>query len=614
MRKTGKIKAMLKKRLWFIALFFASCASIIAQDVEFTVSAPSVVAVGEQFRVVYKLNARPQEFSPPSFTNLYILAGPSTSTSSSIQIINGQMTQTHEYSYTYIIEATSEGKFTLEPATAIVSKREYKTEPFSIEVVSGALGQSATTRQQQRADTQTQPEQPSNDVFVAIEYDRQTAYRGQPILATIKIYTRQNITGFDEIKFPSFNGFWSQEVETPTNITFQRVNLDGKIYNMGVLKKYLLFPQRTGDINIDPFEIVVLFQQRGGRPQSIFDEFFGSFQTVRRRLTSKPTTLRVRDLPPNAPASFTGAVGRFNLEASFDKSDVKTNEAVNLKVRVAGSGNLRLIETPKFEFPGGFETFDPKTTDRISTTTQGATGSKTFEYVAIPRAPGNFDMGNLEFTYFDPQQEKYITLRSKGLVLNVEADGTEQPQTQMVGFGREDIRFIGQDIRFIKTDGFRLKLNGILLFASTRYVVYLFIILLAFMGIFWFVHQQRKLMGNIALVRTRKANKVARKRLKLAQNFLAANNPEQFHEELLKAMWGYVSDKLSIPMASLTSQAARETLLQHNVEESEVDEFLRIISICEYARYAPKGEQSQMAELYNNAIALISKLEGTIRK
>lgn len=607
---------MFKERFFIILLLIlTSCAGLKAQDVEFTVTAPNVVAVGEQFRVVFKLNARPQELNPPAFNKFYILAGPSTSSSSSIQIINGQMTQTYEFSYTYILEATEEGEFTVEPATAIVSKKEYKTEPFKIEVVKGATGQSQSNQQSSAgSQPQVQAEGSNSEIFVTVELDKKTAYRGQPILATIKIYTREGISNFEEVKFPSFTGFWSQEVETPNNVTFQRVNVDGRIYNMGVLKKYLLFPQRTGEIEIEPFETVVLSQQRGGRPQSIFDEFFGSFQTVRKELKSKPVKLKIRDLPQNAPASFTGAVGKFNLEASFDKTSLKTNEAVNLKVRIAGSGNLKLIEKPKIEFPGGFEIFDPKISERISTTSQGATGSRTFEFVAIPRAPGKYDFGNIEFSYFDPLQEKYITLKSNKLELDVEADGTEQTGIQMTGFGKEDIRFIGQDIRFIKTDGFELSKNGVLLFASSKYFFYLALLLILFAVAFWLIQEHRKLMGNIALVRTRKANKMAKRRLKQAYKYLQLSQSEKFHEELLKAMWGYVSDKLSIPIANLSSDSASLTLIENGVENDDVKEFMRIISDCEYARYAPKSESFQMNDLYQSAIDLIAKLDGVIGK
>ncbi len=605
---------MLTKRVLAVLLFISSCASVPAQDVIFTVSAPNVVALGEQFRIVYKLNSRPQEFNPPSFDSFYILAGPSTSSSSSIQIINGQMTQTYEYTYTYILEATQEGKFTIEPATATVSKREQKSDPITIEVVKGTTGQSPTTRQQQSSGTRAQAaeEQSGDDIFVTVDFDKKLAYRGQPILATVAIYTRQNIAGFDEPKFPSFNGFWSQDIETPNNIQFERVNVNGVIYHMGVLKKYLLFPQRTGDITIEPFEIIAVIQQRGGAPRSVFDDFFGSYQTVRKRLTSKPTTIKVRELPPNAPASFTGAVGRFNLEAEIDKTELKTNEAVNLKVRIAGSGNLRLIKTPKVVFPNSFEVFDPKTTDRITTTSQGATGSRVFEYVAIPRGPGKYDFGNLEFTYFDPVQEKYVTLKSKSLSLNVEPDGSEAKTTTMVGFGREDIRFIGQDIRFIKAD-FKLKQNGKLLYGSSKYYGFIAILIVLFAMLFAWLRHLRKLRGNIALVRTRKANKMAIKRLKQAKQYLNQADAEHFYEELLRGMWGYVSDKLSIPVANLSSESTRANLLSKYVLDDDIEEFLRIISTCEYARYAPKGEQSQMTELYENSIALISKLEGIIK-
>ncbi|MFA5648441.1 MAG: BatD family protein [Bacteroidales bacterium] len=602
------------KRFCITLLFLASCVNLFAQDVDFTVSAPSVVSVGEQFRVVFKLNARPQELNPPAFDNFYILAGPSTSSSSSIQIVNGQMTQTYEFSYTYILEATESGKFEIGSASATVSKKEYKTNPISIEVVTGGGAQSASSKVQQSETPNINAEQSSDNMFIDIEFDRGTAYRGQPILATLKLYTRQNIAGFDDFKFPSFNGFWSQEVETANNIRFQRENINGRVYNVGILKKYLLLPQRTGDLKINPFELVVLAQQQGRGSGSIFDDFFGSHQTVKLRLQSKEKTLKIRDLPPNAPASFTGAVGDFNLQASLDKASIKTNEAVNLKVRIAGSGNIKLIETPKFEFPSSFEVFDPKVTDNISTTSQGATGSKTFEFVAIPRGPGSFNLGSMEFTYFSPLKEKYVTLKSESLNLSVEADGSEQATAPMVGFGREDVRFIGKDIRFIKTEGIKVGRSYNLLFASKAYFAIVALLLIAFVALFWFIQQNRKLMDNIALVRTRKANKVASKRLREAQKYLSLSNAESFHEELLKALWGYVADKLSIPVANLSSDTVRETLEHSNVQDTDIDEFLRIIAACEYARYAPKSETSQMTHLYDNAISLIAKLEGVIGK
>ncbi|MDD3891802.1 MAG: BatD family protein [Bacteroidales bacterium] len=608
----------MNKLLVILTLITASLTSV-AQDVEFISTAPNVVAEGEQFRLVFKLNSRPKSINPPAFDNFYVLAGPSTSSSSSIQVVNGQMTQTYEYTYTYILEASKEGKFTIPPAIAKVNNKEYESNSLTIEVVKGSSGTySAQNQRQSQNQNQTPSQQKaegsdkSSDVFVSIDFDKTNVYRGEPILATISIYTRQGISGFEDVKFPSFTGFWSQEVETANEVHFQRVNIDGRIYNMGVLKKYLLFPQRSGEITVDPFEIVVLTQEKSGRTQSIFDDFFGTYKTIKQRLVSKPKTIKVKDLPSAAPASFTGAVGNYNLEASLDKAQVKTNEAVNLKIRVAGSGNLRLLDTPKFDFPAGFEVFDTKVLDRISTTKQGATGSKTFDIVAIPRAPGDFDLGVVEFSYFNPLQNKYVTLKSKPLTLFVDSDGSEASNVPMAGFGREDIRFIGQDIRFIKTDKYVLQKSIAFLISGIKYKLIIIVLLGLSVAAYWWIQRRRSLMSNIALVRTRKAKRVSKQRLKIALQFLKANNAEQFHDELLRALWGYISDKLSIPVANLSSDTARVTLLERGVNTIDIEEFLRIVSICEYARYAPKGEQSQMANLYDSSIELISKLEAVL--
>jgi hypothetical protein len=585
------------------------------QDVEFRVSAPSFVAVGEQFRFTYNLNARPQEFNPPSFDNFYVLAGPSISQSSSVEIINGKVTQNYSYVYTYIFEATTEGKFTIEPARVTVNRKEYQSNAVTIEVVKGNSSQPRAASQQSGSQQPaTDTESSADEYFVAIELDRQSVFRGQPVLATIKIYTRQNISGFEDVKFPPFSGFWNQEVETPNNIEFQRKNINGRIYNEGVLRKYLLFPQQTGEIKIDPFEAVILIQQRAGRSQSIFDDFFGMYQTVRKRLVSKPVSLRVKDLPSNAPASFNGAVGKFKLDASLDKNSIKNNEAVTIKVRLTGSGNLRLIETPKIEFPSAFEIFDPKVSENINTTAQGASGTKTIEYVAIPRTPGQYNIEKVEVTYFDPDQEKYITLKSKPITINVEPDGSQPTGMQIMGFGKEDVKFIGKDIRFIKTDLPHFKLGWHSIYGSLWHWLSYVLVLAAFTGIFVFITNQRKYLSNIIMVRTRRANKVARKRLASAHKHMGLKNSEQFYEELLKCMWGYIADKLSIPLAQLGSETARDTLIENGVTSTDTEEFLRIIAECEYARFAPKAEQAQMDTLYHSSISLISKFEDIINK
>lgn len=605
------------KKLFSILMLYIFGVIGYAQDIEFIATAPGVVAQGEQFRLVYMLNSKPKQFNPPTIEGFYLLSGPNVSSSSSVQIINGRMTQTQEYTYTYFLEAEKEGNFTIPPATATIDKIDYASNPVSIQVVQGGSYNQPGRQQQGRVQSHQQEEarEPVNkqdEIFVDIAFDKTAVYHGEPILVTISIYTRQNIAGFEDVKFPSFTGFWSQEVETPTNVHFNRISIDGRIYNEGVLKKYLLFPQKAGELTIEPFEIVVLTQERSGRGQSIFDDFFATYHTVKQRLATPEKIIKVKELPTPSPASFTGAVGSFNFEATLDKEEVKTNEAINLKVRVSGSGNLRLINAPKVEFPPGFEVFDTKTTDKISTTKKGATGAKEFDIVAIPRAPGQFELGPLEFTYFNPVQQKYITLTSKPLAINVEPDENDYMGIPMTGIGREDIRFIGKDIRFIKTQWELPHKNGVFLVASFKYKLIILILLLLFVAVFWWIHTRRSFAANIALVRIRKANRVAKQRLKKAAAYLSANRAEEFYEELLRALMGYVSDKLNIPVADLSSQSMGDALTERGVPTEDVQEFLRLVAEVEFARYAPKGEHSQMAGLYDSSVAVLAKFDAVL--
>ncbi len=442
----------MKKILSFLGLLIGvNIAS--AQEVVLEAYAPSLVAVGEQFRLSYSINKQPTTITPPDIKNFEILAGPSSSHSTSVQVINGRVSQSETIAYTYILEANKEGKFTIDPAVAVVDGKEVKSNPITIEVIkqTSASQQQQNQVGEQQEQAQTRDDLPNTELFVGVDVSRRSVYLGEPIYATLKVYTRVSLANFEDLKFPSFNGFWSQEIETTPNIEFKRENINGKIYNVGIIKKYLLFPQQNKSIEIDPFELVVLYQQRARSSQSIFDDFFGSVETFRKRLVSKPITINVMDLPANAPESFKGGVGNFKLEPSLDKKVVKTNEAITLKLKVTGTGNIKLIESPKVGFPEGFEVFDPKTSDNINTSANGATGSKLFEYVAIPRTPGKFTIPPIEFTYFDPAKAQYVTLKSDEYSIKVTSDGNDSGASQVYGYSKEDIKFIGKDIRFIKT-------------------------------------------------------------------------------------------------------------------------------------------------------------------
>jgi hypothetical protein len=615
--KTGSDLAIhqdMKKILSLFGLLFLTGLTF-AQEVKLEVFAPSLVAVGEQFRLTYSINRQPTSFTPPAIKNFEILAGPSTAHSTSVEVINGKVSQTENISYTYILEATKEGKFTIDPAVAIVSDEELRTKTITIEVVrqsNSSTQQGQSNEPQEQA--QTRDDLPNSELFVTVDVSRRSTYLGEPLIATLKLYTRVNIAGFEDSKFPSFNGFWSQEIQTATNISFQRENVNGKIYNAGVIRKYLLFPQKSGKLEIDPFQLDVLYQQRVNRSQSIFDDFFGAVENFKKKLVSKPITISVMDLPPNAPESFKGGVGYFKLEPLLDKKTVKTNEAITLKLKISGSGNIKLIDSPKIGFPEGFEVYDPKTTDKIITTVDGASGYKLFEYVAIPRSPGIFTIQPIEFTYFDPSKAQYITLKSQEYNIRVSSDGADSGTVSVYGYGKEDIKFIGKDIRFIKTG--KLGVNPYTNYFIGSGLFYLIIILIftSFGLIIYLMSKHQKEMSNIMLIRNKKANKVARKRLQVAESHLKTNNRDLFFEEIHKVMWGYLSDKLSIPVSNLTSDNARIELKSREILDDDIEEFMRIISVCEYARFSPATDNSEMNLLFSSAHQLIMKLEQIIKK
>jgi len=603
------------KKLLTIILFLTSLQLINAQEVEFKAYAPGLVGIGEQFRLTYSINKRPSEFTPPEFNDFEILAGPSTSSSSSVQIINGKVSQTESYTYTYILVSQKEGKFNIGPAEILVDKEKVKSNSLTIDVVKQTAASQSQSQDQQRGGIEeSRDDLPNSELFVSVDVNRRSSYLGEPIIATIKLYTRVGIAGFEDVKFPSFNGFWSQELETPTNIDFQREKVNGTIYNVGIIRKYLLFPQKSDKLEIDPFELVVVYQQRANRPRSIFDDFFGAVESFRKKLVSKPITINIKDLPKNAPESFKGAVGTFKLDVTSDKKSVKTNEAITIKIKIAGSGNIRLIESPQIEFPGGFEIFDPKTTDNINNTSEGAVGSKLFEYVAIPRTPGEFTIPSVEYTYFDPSKEQYVTLKSKETIVNVSSDGGDSSALPILGYGKEDIKFIGKDIRYIKTDKPQLHVRNKFFFGSTSYFISIVLILISFAVSIFIYNKHRKEMSDIMLIKNKRANKIAKKKLQLAEKYLKTDSKEQFFEEIHKALIGYLSDKLRITIADLTTERAKDELKLRGIDGNDIEELNRIITVCEFARFAPKTEHSEMSSLYQSAHQLISKLEQLIKK
>lgn len=593
-------------------LFMAiSQQSLFSQEIAFEASSPQVVEVGERFRLTFTVNAKPSTFQQPEIHGFDVLAGPSQSSSSSMEIINGQVSQSFSVIYTYILQANKEGKYKIGSAEVKVSGKTYATAPFEIEVVKG----DAASNQSAKSTSNPTSGAEMGDLFVRVEISKSSVYLGEALVATTKLYTRGiNVSGFEDMKFPSFNGFWSKEIETPTQINFQRETYNGKIYNAGIIKKWLLFPQQKGKIKIDPFILDCVVQVRGSGNQNIFDSFFDTYQSVKKKLVSPASSIEVKDLPSNRPSNFSGAVGNFTIETSIDRTSLKANEAATYRIKISGNGNLDLLSAPKISFPPDFESYDPKVVGNIKYQSSGALGSKTFEYPLIPRSAGDFTIPEVELAYFNLQKGAYSTLHASAISLTVKPDpngGNRVVSTS--GVSKQDLKVLGQDIRYISIQPQSFKSKNISLINSWWYYLCFGVILLLSTVVWLYIDKQQKVKSDVLLYKNSKANKIAKKRLNDAAVALRLNNSDIYFEELHKAILGYLSDKLSINVADLTTERAAELLKEKKVSENTIGGVLEVISVCEFARYAPSASVERREEIYQKAVELVSNMEQTIR-
>lgn len=601
------------KRILFIIAALSMGWSSFGQDepVRITGSAPKVVAVGEYFRLSYVVNAKASKFEGPNLTN-FLFSGPMLSTNMSTQIINGKVSQSASYTYNYTLQARSEGTFTIPPATAIVNGKRYTSNSVKIEaakVAANQQGQQRSSRQQ----AGNQGTIDDKDLYVRVNVDRRNIFKGEQILATIKVYTRVNLARFGDIKIPAYSGFWSQEIKVPEQISLVRENVNGVIYNVGTIKKSILVPQQTGEIIIEPFELECYVSQRS-QNRSIFDDFFGSAQTIRKKLYSPEVKIQVNPLPPDAPEGFTGAVGSYTLSAQLDKENVKTNEAVNITVRINGKGNFKLIDPVTVDFPVDFESYDPKVSDNINVSDNGITGSRSMEYLAIPRFAGDFTIPPVKFVYFDPASKSYKSLKSNSFNIHVEKGDEDPTGTVISGPSREDVRYLGADIRFINTGKLKLvperksRLNS-----AGFYLIYIVILILT--GILFILIQQwNKNRSDAAGMRIRKAGRQSQMRLRQARKCLKENNKENFLNEILKATWGYIGDKLNLDQAQLNREFIEMFLASRNVEHSVIESLISLLDHCEFIRYAPGDDSGELDKIYKDAESVINQLEQALRK
>jgi hypothetical protein len=600
------------KRALLYCIFFLISLSLTGQDVVLNVEYPSFVTAGQQFNVTWTVNSGGGEFSPPSFSGFYKLMGPQTSYSSSTQIINGKMSHQISYSYIYYLQAVKEGKFVIPPAKFKLKNKEFFSDSLHIEVSNnpaqkqGTAGNNATT-------DNTVVEYSGSEIFVTLSVNRKEVYQSEHIVATVKIYTRVNLSGINEIKFPSFNGFLKTDIETPPLTSLQQEEVNGIIYGTGVVQQFLLYPQVTGEISIDPVQLTVLIQQKSSQADPIFGDFFASYQTVPQAIASKPLKIKVKPLPGIQPDDFSGVVGKIDLKAVLNKDSVNVNDAVNFKVTISGSGNLKIAATPVLKLSPDIEVFDPKITDDIKNNQNGTSGQKVFEYLLIPRHYGDFTIPPIAYSYFNISTGRYEKLTTREFRFHARK-GSELNTgiTVYGGLAKENVKYVGKDIRFIKSMPGKLIRSGNFISSERSfYSAYLFAIF-AFLVILFLRREHLRRNSDLSLVRNRKAGKVAVKRLHTASVCLKNQEMDKFYEEILKATWGYLSDKLSIPVSELTRTNAISSLIEKGIDEERINNLNSILDTCEFARFAPSASEAEAETIYEGASQFIKSVENSI--
>jgi len=591
------------KKIISLILLYSLSSWAWAQDVKFTARANEVVELNEQFRLTFTVNAQPSGFKAPDLS-AFNFSGPSTSQSSSFQMINGKTQQSFEFSYVFFMMPKKTGKFTIGAAQVTVGGKSYQTSPITIEVVSGSSSNTASGNTS-GSNTNKTSENETGDVFVVLNLSKSSVYQGEHLVASAQIYTRETLRGFNDIKLPSYQGFWSQEIPTANNIQLQRANYNGKVYDMGVLHKSLLFPQQSGSLSIDPIQLEAIVRKIVDRRS-----FWGpTYDDVIVKIKSAVKKVTVKPLPDNKPESFNGAVGNFEFSAKFDKTELKANDAAKLTITISGNGNLKLIDPLKVTFPPDFELYDPQIQSDIKNTADGAKGTTTIEYLVIPRTAGKFTVPAVEFSFFDPQKGTYIIKSSGDFNFTIEKSDDDGTGTQeAISFTKKDIQMMGNDIRHIKENQFSIEKAGNPFYGTLKFYMTYAVLLVLFLVLFVLRRKQIQRNSDMVSLKNRRANKVSQKRLKLANQFLKENKKEAFYDEILLAMWGYVSNKLNIPQAQLSRDNILETFKNKKIEENLSEKFIKVLDECEFAKYSPAG-QADMQQVYKDASEVILAME-----
>lgn len=605
----------MKKLIIILIALIAYSTQAFADKVSFTASAPDAVVVGDQFRLSYTITTQKvKDFRAPSIKGFDVLMGPSRSQQSSTQIVNGNVTSTSSITFTYILMANTAGEYTIGGASIVADGNQMVSNSVKIKVLpqdqnsNGGQGGSS-------AHSSSGTSVSDQDLFITATASKTNVFEQEAFVLTYKIYTRESNLQLNNAKLPDFKGFHSQEIEMTTNARWTPEHYRGRNYYTTVYRQFVLFPQQSGKLYIDPAQ----FQMTIGKPvqsDDPFDAFFNGGSNVieiKRSIATPKIAINVSPLPAGKPADFSGGVGEFTVSSSINSKELKTNDAITIKLVISGTGNLKLISNPEIKFPEDFEVYDPKVDNQVRLTREGLTGNRVIEYLAIPRHAGTYKIPGVSFSYFDIRSKSYKTLKTEEYVVNIEKGAGNADQVIANFTNKEDLKVLGEDIRYIKQNEVTFQPKGSFFYGSMSYWLFYIIPALAFIIFFIIYRKQAAENANVAKVRTKKANKVATKRMKLAGKLLSENKKDAFYDEVLKALWGYISDKLNIPVSRLSKDNIEEKLRNHGVSEELIKDFLNALNDCEFARFAPGDENQAMDKVYSSSIEVISKMENSIK-
>ena len=602
---------MMRLRHFMLVLSLLMLSWAASAQVSFTVDAPALTALGRPFNVAFTIDAEPEQnsFKAPEFEeNFDVVAGPSTSVGRSMQFINGKQSSSYNYTITYALMPRESGTFTIGSASVKVDGKTYTTRPMLVEVIAEKQGAGAKT-------PNTSPEGSigRDDILLRLKVSDTELYKGESLRASLVLYTRVTVENIESLTMPPFDGFWSQELSFDNAPSREEYN--GRVYETYKITELLLSPQESGKIVI-PEAVMDVVAQVVVQDRRNYDPIFGGRQVYRvsRELKSAPVTINVKEFPAGAPQSFNGAVGNFSLRSTMPAAEIDANSADQIELTISGTGNLKFITAPRITLPESFEVYDTKVVDNCKITATGTTGSLTYTYPFVARSAGAFTIPRIEFSFFNPDTQAYETLATEPFTLVVKDDGSiaaSAPATSNYNYGGP-MRQLDRDIRFIHTGKLPKRAAAAFILTPLYWLAIVAMVAL-FILIYAVLRKRIRERSNTVARRMRHADKMAVQRLRMAERYMNEANRHAFYEEMLRAMWGYISDKFNIPVASLTKEKIREELYRRNVAESTAEQFCEVISRSEEAQYAPSAS-GEMTDIYAEAVEVISKIESAVKR